>query len=238
MAMILVSHDLGVVAQTCDRSRVMYAGHVVEDAPAAELFAPPQHPYTVALLEALPELDPARRPAARADPRPAARPRSTPGRLPVRAALPACARRCGEVPMEPVEPAGRRTLRLPVREATRADERVAAGARACGTSRSRSPCAARCSNGFGRRRGATPRGALDDVVARVARRRRSASSASPGAARRRSRAASCGSSSPTPARSSSTGPTSLGARARELQQHPPAHADGVPGSRTPRSTRA
>ena len=46
MAMILVSHDLGVVAQNCDRVAVMYAGHVVEDAPAVTLFAvaaPPVH---------------------------------------------------------------------------------------------------------------------------------------------------------------------------------------------------
>jgi oligopeptide/dipeptide ABC transporter ATP-binding protein len=56
MAMILVSHDLGVVAQNCDSVAVMYAGHVVEDAPAVSLFQAPQHPYTVALLEALPSI--------------------------------------------------------------------------------------------------------------------------------------------------------------------------------------
>ena len=50
MAMVLVSHDLGVVAQNCDSVAVMYAGHVVEHAPAAELFRTPRHPYTVALL--------------------------------------------------------------------------------------------------------------------------------------------------------------------------------------------
>ncbi len=56
MAMILVSHDLGVVAQNCDSVAVMYAGHVVEDAPAGDLFRTPRHPYTIALLEALPSI--------------------------------------------------------------------------------------------------------------------------------------------------------------------------------------
>jgi oligopeptide/dipeptide ABC transporter ATP-binding protein len=56
MAILLVSHDLGVIAQTCDRVAVMYAGHVVEQASVRDLFASPKHPYTVALLAALPEL--------------------------------------------------------------------------------------------------------------------------------------------------------------------------------------
>ena len=56
MAMILVSHDLGVVAQNCDSVAVMYAGYVVEDGPAADLFTTPRHPYTIALLEALPTI--------------------------------------------------------------------------------------------------------------------------------------------------------------------------------------
>jgi len=56
MAILLVSHDLGVIAQTCDRVTVMYAGYVVEQATTVGLFARPRHPYTVALLEALPEL--------------------------------------------------------------------------------------------------------------------------------------------------------------------------------------
>jgi oligopeptide/dipeptide ABC transporter ATP-binding protein len=55
MAVLLVSHDLGVVAQTCDRVAVMYAGFVVEQGAATELFARPRHPYTAALLRALPE---------------------------------------------------------------------------------------------------------------------------------------------------------------------------------------
>src|SRR5258708_13695791 len=56
MAMILVSHDLGVVAQNCDSVAVMYAGHVVEDPPPTEPFRSPRHPYTAALLTALPQV--------------------------------------------------------------------------------------------------------------------------------------------------------------------------------------
>jgi oligopeptide/dipeptide ABC transporter ATP-binding protein len=57
MSIILVSHDLGVIAQTCDRVAVMYAGHLVEVARARELFARPRHPYTRALLEAIPRIE-------------------------------------------------------------------------------------------------------------------------------------------------------------------------------------
>jgi peptide/nickel transport system ATP-binding protein len=56
-AIILITHDLGVVAETCDRVVVMYAGRVVEQAPAASLFARPRHPYTRGLLQALPRAD-------------------------------------------------------------------------------------------------------------------------------------------------------------------------------------
>jgi peptide/nickel transport system permease protein len=54
MAMILVTHDLGVVAEICDRVAVMYAGQIVETAPVEELFASPVHPYTAGLLGAMP----------------------------------------------------------------------------------------------------------------------------------------------------------------------------------------
>ena len=57
-AILFVSHDLGVVAQTCRRVYVMYAGRIVEEAPISELFASPRHPYTVGLLSSLPSLDP------------------------------------------------------------------------------------------------------------------------------------------------------------------------------------
>ncbi|MCX3058684.1 dipeptide ABC transporter ATP-binding protein [Streptomyces beihaiensis] len=56
-ALLLVSHDLGVVAQTADRVAVMYAGRIVETAPARELFARPRMPYTAGLLSAAPRVD-------------------------------------------------------------------------------------------------------------------------------------------------------------------------------------
>ncbi len=57
MAMVLITHDLGVVAETADEVAVMYAGQLVEQAPAGELFAAPQHPYTWGLLRSMPRLD-------------------------------------------------------------------------------------------------------------------------------------------------------------------------------------
>ena len=51
---VLITHDLGVVAQICDRVGVMYAGQLVEVAPVSEIFRSPRHPYTQALLAALP----------------------------------------------------------------------------------------------------------------------------------------------------------------------------------------
>ena len=53
-AILLITHDLGVVAETCDEVAVMYAGRIVERASAAELFARPLHPYTIGLLAARP----------------------------------------------------------------------------------------------------------------------------------------------------------------------------------------
>ena len=53
-AILLITHDLGVIAQTCDRVVVMYAGQVVEQAPVLDLFRTPAHPYTRALLQSIP----------------------------------------------------------------------------------------------------------------------------------------------------------------------------------------
>jgi peptide/nickel transport system ATP-binding protein len=53
-AIILITHDLGVVADVADRAVVMYAGRAVEEAPVAELYARPRHPYTAGLMRALP----------------------------------------------------------------------------------------------------------------------------------------------------------------------------------------
>ena len=55
-AIILITHDLGVVAETAERVMVMYAGRKVEEAPVAELFRSPRHPYTRGLLSAVPKL--------------------------------------------------------------------------------------------------------------------------------------------------------------------------------------
>jgi oligopeptide transport system ATP-binding protein len=57
MAIIWITHDLGVVAGLADRMMVMYAGHVVEEAPVKEVYADPRHPYTLGLLLSLPRLD-------------------------------------------------------------------------------------------------------------------------------------------------------------------------------------
>ncbi len=57
MAMILITHNMGVVAESADEVAVMYAGQIVEQAPARELFRRAEHPYTEALLAALPDLD-------------------------------------------------------------------------------------------------------------------------------------------------------------------------------------
>ena len=54
MAVLFITHDLGVVAETCDRVAVMYAGEIVEEGPVEEIFANPSHPYTYALLESIP----------------------------------------------------------------------------------------------------------------------------------------------------------------------------------------
>ena len=57
MAMIIITHDMGVVAETADEIAVMYAGQIVEQAGVVELFDKPEHPYTEALLGALPQLE-------------------------------------------------------------------------------------------------------------------------------------------------------------------------------------
>ena len=56
-AVLLISHDLGVIAEVCDRVIVMYAGRVVEDADVRSIFSSPSHPYTRGLLQSIPRLD-------------------------------------------------------------------------------------------------------------------------------------------------------------------------------------
>jgi peptide/nickel transport system ATP-binding protein len=80
LTLVLISHDLGVIGAACRRVVVMYAGAIVEDAPAAALFATPRHPYTRGLLAAVPDLE-----------RPAQMPRGIPGAIPsLRAPPPGC----------------------------------------------------------------------------------------------------------------------------------------------------
>jgi oligopeptide/dipeptide ABC transporter ATP-binding protein len=58
LAMLLITHDLGVIAETADRVAVMYAGRIVESGPVREVLRTPQHPYTRGLIESLPERTP------------------------------------------------------------------------------------------------------------------------------------------------------------------------------------
>ena len=57
MAIMLITHAMGVVAETCQRVTVMYAGKVVEEAPVGELFGQPRHPYTQGLIRSIPRVD-------------------------------------------------------------------------------------------------------------------------------------------------------------------------------------
>ena len=60
-SLVLITHDLGVVAGMCERVKVMYAGTLVEEGSASELFAAPRHPYTLGLLQSVPRLDAGRK---------------------------------------------------------------------------------------------------------------------------------------------------------------------------------
>ena len=61
MAVMLITHDLGVIAEQCDEVIVMYAGRIVERAPVEELFSNPLHAYTKGLLRSMPRLDSVRK---------------------------------------------------------------------------------------------------------------------------------------------------------------------------------
>jgi peptide/nickel transport system ATP-binding protein len=76
-ALLFISHDLGVVAETCTRMITMYAGEVVEDAPVDDVLVKPRHPYTSGLLRSLPGLSARRSVLA-----------SIPGRVPSPQAMP------------------------------------------------------------------------------------------------------------------------------------------------------
>jgi peptide/nickel transport system ATP-binding protein len=97
LALMLISHDLGVLAETCDRIAVMYAGRIVETGPVGSVFEAPQHPYTKRLLDSLPVIGTGRGLAA---PIPGGPP--DPGDLPVGCRFaprcPYAAERCAEDP--------------------------------------------------------------------------------------------------------------------------------------------
>ena len=98
VAMLIITHNLGVVARYADRVNVMYAGRIIEQADAREIYANPRHPYTLGLLRSVPRLDEPRR--ARLDPIQGQPPDLT--RLPPGCAFsPRCAyrvERCSEAP--------------------------------------------------------------------------------------------------------------------------------------------
>jgi oligopeptide/dipeptide ABC transporter ATP-binding protein len=108
VAMLIITHNLGVVARYADRVNVMYAGRIVEQATAGEIYANPRHPYTLGLLRSVPRLDEPRR--ARLDPIQGQPPDLT--RLPPGCSFsPRCAykvERCAEAPaLEDVTPGHR-----------------------------------------------------------------------------------------------------------------------------------
>ena len=93
LTMLFVAHNMAVVRHVCDRVAVMYLGRIVELAPRDELFSNARHPYTQALLRAVPRLEPGPRDAARRRRRRSAEPDQPAARLPLQPALPARRRR-------------------------------------------------------------------------------------------------------------------------------------------------
>ena len=87
-SLLLITHDLGLVARYADRVAVMYGGRIVETAPARELYKNPRHPYTLGLMASVPAPRRRGRPSAGADRRPAARPRAAAAGLRLLPALP------------------------------------------------------------------------------------------------------------------------------------------------------
>jgi len=89
MAMIFITHNLGVVASIADRVAVMYAGDIVETSSVGDLFAAPTHPYTEALLRSIPRVD-----------RDTAELRAIPGQVPPITAMPAGCRYAARCPLK------------------------------------------------------------------------------------------------------------------------------------------
>ena len=126
MAIVLITHDLGVVAGLADRVLVMYAGRIVERGPVQAIFDDPQHPYTLGLLRSMPRLDAAMTGELPRDRRPAAQPPGPAGGLRFPRALRLCLRALRRAPG-----AARLRGRPPRRPATWSGwrERAAAGGR-------------------------------------------------------------------------------------------------------------
>ncbi|MDM8164829.1 ABC transporter ATP-binding protein [Roseovarius sp.] len=124
VAVMLITHDMGVIAETADRVCVLYAGRVAETGPVTEVLSRPRHPYTVGLMDAIPSLDP-----ARGEPGVATL-RQIPGAMPSIAARPSgcafhprCASAtpdCARVRPDP-RPAGRSEVACPVCAPTHED---------------------------------------------------------------------------------------------------------------------
>ena len=91
MAIVIITHDLGVVAEMADDIAVMYAGRMVETPRRRGIFAAPEHPYTWGLLKSIPRLDAPARRGAGADSGHASEPHQPALRLPLPPALPLCA---------------------------------------------------------------------------------------------------------------------------------------------------
>ena len=119
MAILLITHDLGVIADMCEEALVMYAGMIVEQGPVGPLLSTPAHPYTNGLLSSMPQSGPRREPSAGEREGPAPRKKALPqipGRVPPAWAWPEGCRfhpRCpharpaceaGDVPLRPVAP--------------------------------------------------------------------------------------------------------------------------------------
>lgn len=94
LAILFIAHDLAIVRRLCDRVAVMYLGRIVEEGPAEAVFTRPLHPYTAALVSAIPEIDPDK-PLPKNLLGRAAQSRSRSTRLCISSALPLCA---GAVP--------------------------------------------------------------------------------------------------------------------------------------------
>ena len=229
MAVVWVTHDLGVVARVAQRVLVMYAGHVVEEGGTAAVFAAPEHPYTAGLLAAIPPVKGSERHRLRQIAGSPPDPVAIAGRVSVRAALPARHRAVfgGDATARPIvgtagrragcrRPSGRRSHERSILERP-APMRASERQRASGQQRPAWPgnamnvpllvatdlTATTPCAAPARRCGRSPACRCGCVAAR-----RWASSASPAAASRRWRGCSCASRTRRPGASSSTAATS------------------------------